>query len=370
MFLYVILIIIFLVLLLLYNHRNTIERFQNIVSEFKIKIGIWKNPGIGTSGFDSQVRFLEILSKDFPIDIITYSNKYQPFYELKRRNLDFVFTTEKDYMIYHVNQEKKKKTLIDSFKRDHEIQLITAIYHLYYLIIADYDRILRYSDINNTMIQVSPKEYLGLDSEYQLFENYKVHFTHRSEDIEKAYNDLTNKSSILLHISNHPNKRLLRFSNEKEIYLLDAQKINSNIDYYNKYLFLNKTSIDLKYYPKILQRVTQNEIGYNLNTYSTRTVLLGLNLLNEKYVYEFLKRYFTNIENIRNKYAYYNNFKDSEIAFSRLGLENRVLSLHRGAIKFYKRIGLISNNPDIRCAILQNECTPSQLQEYGDYLQW
>jgi hypothetical protein len=368
MFFYLIFVLIFLSLLLLFFNRNTIERYQNIITEFKIKIGLWENPGIGSRGFNSQKRFLEILSRDIPIEIVEYSNKYQPFYELQRRNVDFVFSNEKDYMIFHINQ---KKRIIDKpYQRQREIRLITVAYHLYYLIIADYDRILKYSDINNTIVQISPKDHLGLDSEYHLFENYKVHFKNRNEDIESAYNDLVKKSSIFLHLSNHPNKRLLQFSNEKEIYLLDALKVNNNSDYFNKYLFLNKTSIDLKYYPKILQRVTQNEIGYNLNTYSTRTILLGLNLLNNRYIYEFMKKYFSKLDSIREKYAYYNNFKDSEISYSRLGLENRILSLHPGAANFYKRIGFISDNSNLGCSLLQNECTPKQIQQYGDYLQW
>jgi hypothetical protein len=367
MFFCFILVIILFILFVLFKNKNTIERYQNIISEFKIKIGVWDNIGIGKKGFNSQVKYLEILSKTIPIQIVKYTNKYQPFYELKRRNLDFVFSTEKDYMIYHIN---KKKTNIDTFKRQNEIQLITVAYHLYYLIIADFDKILKYDDINNNIIQISPLEHLGLDSEHQLFENYKVHFENRKEDIETAFNELTVNSSILLHISNHPNKRLLRFSNKKEIYLLDALKVNNNPDYYNKYLFLNKSKIDLKYYPKILQRLTQNEISYYINTYSTRTMLLGLNLLNKTYVYEFLKNYFYKIDEIREKYAYYNNFKDSEIPYSRLSLNNKILSLHDGAIRFYKRIGFITNNSNIGCSAVQSECTEEEIKQYGDYLQW
>lgn len=234
--------------------------------------------------------------------------------------------------------------------------------------IADYDKIIQYSDINNSTIQLSPKEELGIDVEYDLFQNYKVHFKNRSKDITKAFNDLTKDSSILLYPTIHPNKIVLEQSNEKELYLLDAFKINNKSEFFNKYLFINKSSIDLKYYPKILQRTTSNEIGYKLNTYSTRMLLLGLDVINETYIYEFMKILYSKIDEIREKYPYYNNFKNSEISHSRLSLENRVLSIHNGARNFYKRIGNITNNPALGCSLIANECTDEQLSQFGDFL--
>ncbi len=356
----------FIILLIFLQKKKIIERYSNttpMTSMFKIRVGLWKEPG-----FAFHHKFLTLISSKIPIEIVTFPNKYEPFYELKRRNVDFVLSSEKDYMIYSINQKKSTSSFLDGFRRTPKIEMITAAYHIYYLIIADYDKIIKYNDINDSTIQVSPKEYLGLDCEYELFENYKVHFKNRNMDIEKAYNDLSKGSSILLDLSVHPNKLLLDQSNKKEIYLLDAERINNKTDYLTKYLYLNKSSIDLQYYPKILQRTTANEIGYKLNTYSTRAILLGLDILSKTYVYEFMKVYFRLIDNIRDKYPYYNNFKDSEISHSRLSLEDRIVSIHQGAKKFYKRIGNITNNPDAGCALISNECTPKQLQEFGDYL--
>lgn len=366
MFILVIFLFIFAILLVFLKKRRIVEKFSNsMVTYFKIKIGIFKEPN-----FDFHYKYLKLLSSDIPLEVVQFNNKYEPFYELKKRNIDFVLSSERDYMIYHINQTNKKSRALDSFRKIPKIQLITAAYHIYFLLVADFDKITNYDNINDKTVQINPKRFLGLDVEYELFQNYKVHFKHRNDDLPKAYDDIGNKSSILLHTSVHPNKLLLEKSNEKEIYLLDSFKVNQNTDFFNKFLFVNKTQIDLQYYPKILQRTTSNEIGYKLNTYSTRAILLGLDVLNDKYVYEFMKVYFKKIDDIRNKYPYYNNFRDSEISYSRLSLENRVLSFHNGARDFYRRIGNFTYNPDRGCAVISNECTNDQLQQFGDYLQW
>ncbi len=362
----IIFLFIFIILLIFLKKKNIVEKYTNnsIISYFKIKIGVWREPE-----FDYNYKFLTLLASEIPIEIVQFSNKYEPFYELKRRNIDLAFSNERDYMIYHINQENKKSKALDFLRKNPKIQLITVAYHIYLLLVADYDKIINYSDINDKNIQISPKEFLGLDVEYELFQNYKVHFKHRNKNIDKAYQDIGNKSSILIHSSIHPNKTLLDYSNKKEIYLLDAFKVNNNTDFFNKFLFINKSQIDLQYYPKILQRTTSNEISYKLNTYSTRTILLGLDILNNTYVYEFMKVYFKKIDEIKTKYPYYNNFRDSEISYSRLSLENRVLSFHDGARNFYRRIGNFSYNSNNSCALLANECTQDQLNQFGDYLQ-
>lgn len=363
---YLILSLIFTILILyLYvSRKNQIETYVNpTVSYFKIKVGVCKTPD-----FDYNYKFLSLLSEQIPIQIIQFDNKYEPYYELKRRNVDLVLGSEKDYMIYYINQRKRKNRTFDAFRKIPQIQMITALYHVYFLLIADYDKIIQYSDINDAKVQLSPKEDLGLDVEYDLFQNYKVHFKHRSKDIKKAFSDLTKDSSILVYPSIHPNKIFLEQSNQKELYLLDAVKLNNNSEFFNKYLFMNKTNIDLKYYPKVLQRTTSNEIGYKLNTYSTRMLLLGLDVINETYIYEFMKALYSKIDDIREKYPYFNNFKNSEISYSRLSLQNRVLSIHNGAIDFYKRIGNITNNPALGCALIANECTDEQLSQFGDFL--
>ena len=366
MLLVIIFLFIFSILLIILKKKKIVETYaNNMVSYFRIKIGVFKEPN-----FDFHYKFLKLLSSDIPLEIVQYTNKYEPFYELKKRNIDLALSSERDYMIYYINQNLKKKRTLDDFRKIPKIQLITAAYHIYFLLVADFDKITNYNQINDKTVQINPKHFLGLDVEKELFQNYKVHFKHRNNDLEKAYEDIGNKSSILIHTTIHPNKLLLEQSNKKEIYLLDAFKVNNNTDFFNKFLFINKTQIDLQYYPKILQRTTSNEIGYKLNTYSTRAILLGLDVLNKTYVYEFMKVYFKKVDEIRDKYSYFNNFKDSEISYSRLSLENRVLSFHDGARDFYRRIGNFTYNPDRGCAIISNECTNDQLQQFGDYLQW
>lgn len=365
--LYVILFLfIFSILLVFLKKRYIVERYtNNIVSYFRIKIGVFKEPN-----FDFQYKFLRLLSSDIPLEIVQYNNKYEPFYELKKRNIDLVLTSERDYMIYYINQNFKKPRIIDRFRKVPKIQLITAAYHIYLLLVADYNKISNYNEIKDKIVQINPKDYLGLDVEKDLFQKYKVQIKYRNENLSKAYDDVGDKSSILIHTSVHPNKLLLEKSNEKEIYLLDALEVNNDSDFFNKFLFINKSKIDLKYYPKILQRSSSNQISYKLNTYSTRAIMLGLDVLNKTYVHEFMKVYYNKIDDIRNKYPYFNNFKNSEISHSRLSLENRVLSFHDGAIDFYRRIGSFTYNPDRGCSVIANECTYDQLQQFGDYLQW
>ena len=316
------------------------------------------------------------MSSFIPIDIIKYNNRYQPFYELTKRNVDFIFTNEKDYYIYWINKQKQKTSLLDSFRRKPQIQVITMAYHLYLLIIADFNKIIKDSDINGCVVGIDAKEELGQDYQIELLDKYKTHLIYRSTDLTENYEKLCNGMDIMFTINSHPNKILLENSNKKEIYLLDIDDFNLTKDYYDKYLFLNKRELDLTYYPNIYQKYNaRNRLGSllidtspKMNAFAIKTCLLGLDTLSDDYVYEFMKVYLTNIFDAIKGVSYFNNFDEIDISASRLTGNNPIIDVHDGARKFYRKISNYTFNSNTACALLRNECTDKQLAEYGDYI--
>jgi TRAP-type uncharacterized transport system substrate-binding protein len=369
----IIILFVLFVLLRIVTNRNIQEDFADtrLVQSFRIKIGVYYD-----KDYETKYKFVYKMSSFMPIDIIKYDNRYTPFYELKKRNVDFIFTNEKDYYIYWINQQKKKNTLLDNFRRNPKIQVITMAYHLYLLIIADYNKIIRDSDINGSVVSIDAREDLGQDYQIELLNKYKTHTIYKTNDLQKDFDKLCKGTDIMFSINAHPNKLLLEKSNDKEIYLLDTDDFKLTKDYYDKYLFLNKKQIDLTYYPKIFQRFNSvNRLGSllidtspKMNAFSVKTVLLGLDTLSDDYVYEFMKVYVTNIFDAIKGVSYFNNFTELDMSASRLTGNNPIIDIHDGARRFYKKTGNYTFNSNTSCALLRNECNDDQLAKYGDYI--
>jgi hypothetical protein len=374
MFIIVILLFVLLIILHLITKKNKIENFidTTLVQSFKIRIGVWYD-----KYYDKMFEFVVKISTFIPVEIIKYNNQYQPFYELKRRNVDFIYVSEKDYYIYWLNQKNKKPRLIDSLKRKSDIQLITIGFYQYVFILADYKKIITDKNIDGSVVAISSKKTLGHDYQIELMDKFKTHLIYRSEDLKESFDKLCNGIDIMFSVNEHPNKQILEYSNEKEIYLLDIDKFNPSTDYYDKYVFLNKKKINLKYYPKIYERYNSiNRLGSLLidtsplmSTYGIKTMLLGLDTLSPEYVFEFMKVYYNNIFDLISKNIYFNNFTELDISASRLTNENSILNVHEGARRFYTKTGNYTRNPNRDCALLRNECTSDQLAKYGDYIQ-
>jgi hypothetical protein len=372
------LIILFLsccILLYWINKKKEIEPFVDIrlIRMFRIRVGVWYD-----KDYENMYEFVQRMSRFIPIDIVKYTNRYQPFYELKRRNVDLIFTNEKDYFVYWNNQQTKKTTILDSFKRNPQIQAITMAYYQYLLIPANYDKIIQSQDINDTVVSIPRKDTLGHDFMVDLLSPFKTHTVYRTENIHYDFSKMCKIYDIMMIINSHPNKLLLEYSNQKSMYLLDLNIFKPSKEYYDKYLFLNKKKIDLTYYPVMLQRYnSRNRLGSLLidgspimDGYGIKTMLMGLDTINNDYITEFMKVYYMNIFNVIKKDIYFNNFSILEMSASRLAITADIVSFHEGARKFYTKIGNFVNNPNRNCAMLSNECTQDQLDAAGDYAQY
>ena len=135
----IIVLVVLFILLYLLKKRQVNEGFtdKRLVQAFKIKIGLFYN-----KDYASYYNYVYKMSSFIPIEIVKYSNRFQVFYELKRRNVDFIFTNEKDYYVYWNNERKKNKSFMSSLKRDPEIQAISMAFYQYIFIIADYKKII------------------------------------------------------------------------------------------------------------------------------------------------------------------------------------------------------------------------------------
>jgi hypothetical protein len=101
----IVILFVLFVLLYLLRYRQINEGFTDtkLIQAFKIKIGLFYN-----KDYTSYYSFVYKMSSFIPIEIIKYNNRFQVFYELKRRNVDFIFTNEKDYYVYWINKNKKQ----------------------------------------------------------------------------------------------------------------------------------------------------------------------------------------------------------------------------------------------------------------------
>lgn len=368
----VILFVLFLLLYLL-RYRQINEGFTDtkLIQAFKIKIGLFYN-----KDYTSYYSFVYKMSSFIPIEIIKYNNKFQVFYELKRRNVDFIFTNEKDYYIYWINQNKKQTTWVDSMRRNPEIQAITMAFYEYLFIIADYKKIITKNDINGSVVAIMGKNSLGRDFEIELFDKFKTNMIYRTGVVAKDFEKMCNETDILITINQHPNKELLKLSNDKEIYLIDIDEFETSKDYYDKYLFLNKKKMNLTYYPEIYQRYNSiNRLGSLLidtspymNAFAVKTLLMGLDTVSNQYVYEFMKVYYNNIYDAIEKNIYFNNFTDLEMSISRLAGPSGILNIHEGARKFYTKVGNFTVNPSRKCDFLNTDCKNDELASFGDYI--
>jgi len=368
----VILFVLFLLLYLL-RYRQINEGFTDtkLIQAFKIKIGLFYN-----KDYTSYYSFVYKMSSFIPIEIIKYNNRFQIFYELKRRNVDFIFTNEKDYYVYWINQNKKQTTWVDSMRRNPEIQAITMAFYEYLFIIADYKKIITKNDINGSVVAIMGKNSLGRDFEIELFDKFKTNMIYRTGVVAKDFEKMCNETDILITINQHPNKELLKLSNDKEIYLIDIDEFETSKDYYDKYLFLNKKKMNLTYYPEIYQRYNSiNRLGSLLidtspymNAFAVKTLLMGLDTVSNQYVYEFMKVYYNNIYDAIEKNIYFNNFTDLEMSISRLAGPSGILNIHEGARKFYTKVGNFTVNPSRKCDFLNTDCKNDELASFGDYI--
>lgn len=369
----IVILFVLFVLLYLLRYRQINEGFTDtkLIQAFKIKIGLFYN-----KDYTSYYSFVYKMSSFIPIEIIKYNNRFQIFYELKRRNVDFIFTNEKDYYVYWINQNKKQTTWVDSMRRNPEIQAITMAFYEYLFIIADYKKIITKNDINGSVVAIMGKNSLGRDFEIELFDKFKTNMIYRTGVVAKDFEKMCNETDILITINQHPNKELLKLSNDKEIYLIDIDEFETSKDYYDKYLFLNKKKMNLTYYPEIYQRYNSiNRLGSLLidtspymNAFAVKTLLMGLDTVSNQYVYEFMKVYYNNIYDAIEKNIYFNNFTDLEMSISRLAGPSGILNIHEGARKFYTKVGNFTVNPSRKCDFLNTDCKNDELASFGDYI--
>lgn len=372
MYCLIILLFSLFVLLYLVEKRRQLEPFvdSRLVQRFRIKMGVWYD-----KDYDNMHEYVKKIGKFIPIEIVKYSNRYQPFYELQRRNVDLIFSNEKDYFVFWNNERKGKKSWKDSFKRTPQIQAITMAYYQYLLIPADYDKILQSQDINDTVVSIPKADTLGHDFMVDLLGNFKTHTVFRERGLGEEFKNMCKKYDIMMIVDSHPNKTILENSNEKNMYLLDINIFQPSSEYYDKYLFLNKKKIDLTYYPVMLQRYnSKNRLGSLLidgspfmDGYGIKTMIMGLDTVNNQYVKEFTKAYYMNIFKVIKDYIAFNNFTILDMSASRLAVAADIVSFHEGARAFYRKIGNFTNNPNPNCAMLSNECTQDELDAAGDY---
>ena len=93
-----------------------------------------------------------------------------------------------------------------------------------------------------------------------------------------------------------------------------------------------------------------------METYATRALLMTNSNFLEKATYKIVKEMFEKsqeLQNVLTQYLYHrklNNYIPDAFNPQEMFYANKILDIHSGAKKYYREIGLITNNPNPRCA--------------------
>tara|TARA_B100001093_G_C26854323_1_gene1026670 strand:+ start:4214 stop:5251 length:1038 start_codon:yes stop_codon:yes gene_type:complete len=198
-----------------------------------------------------------------------------------------------------------------------------------------------WNDLTNKKIGVVKKSTSYYTLRYiqsKLLINFKiVSIVDREQQIEKDFKQ--NKYDAFFMLTAHPNE-LLRGINKnlplKFIGTEGIKKEESDIIFTN----LNPSTIDLTH--------------YDIYNEQPKTLMSKLDILvnkdfDEKSGYNFIETIFKNLMNIKtvgiNKYKLHMRDFNPEFIY----LNNNNYKLHKGVKKFYKNIGLITNNSERSC---------------------
>jgi TRAP-type uncharacterized transport system substrate-binding protein len=352
-------IILFLVILILYNIQSNI--FKKITYTEEYTIGITNNTNV-------QI-FLQLLLQltELKINIKNYSDSSKLLEDVNNHNIDFAITNEDNLMDSHLGLNSFNKNKMDN------LRFITGLFYNYQYFLTD----LFYSDSNKSI-------YLKNISDIKNF--YKVYKRHiiigtegtdsdsfmsliillyvygfnpvniNSKDTTKEYSDNTvfyanykidelivkfNKNGIdgiyLVNIYNY--KKIREILDKKDVLFLDVDYKNTIFnDVFSNYFY--KKNITISNFSEDLDST------YSFETKASRILLICNNNTNTEAVEKLIKLYYTNNNSLINTLLENDSLKEEHTTFEPLDMVyiNKYISIHPGAYNYMKELGFIIND--------------------------
>lgn len=355
MFIVIFIIILLVIFLVLIKNRESKEGFYpawnnhiiyNQLST-RIKIGIcrkWINM--------NNLQFVNKILNLTNCEIHIYENDVKLLEDLiYHKHIDLVITSEADYGFYILSKLSKdldiseltKESIIKNKEKFNTRRLFT-LYPMYRVLLTNNLKINTPKDLNNKVIQITnvSNELYKLDLE--LLKNYKYNgiFKEDSDEQDKYHNV---KSLIQGKIDgyftdfNNPDDNLLFLSENTNINVIDLynKEKESYQDILDKFFFLKKDTMDLRYYPTLYQRRKQMFEYLNidldpkrLNCYTYKTCMLTRDDVSDEWIYLFSKKIYENFNFLVNHIPYFKSLNKHNIYSSSL---DDLVPLHRALFK-------------------------------------
>jgi hypothetical protein len=352
-------IILFLVILVLYNIQSNIFKKITYIEEYTL--GITNNNNI--------TKFLQLFLQltDLKINIKKYSDSSKLLEDVNNNTIDFAITNEDNLMDSHLG--------LNSFssKKLENLRFITGLFYNYQYFLTD----LFYSDTNKSIYL---KDINDIKNFYNIYKRHIIIGTEetdsdsfmsliillyvygfnpvniKSKDTSKKYSkntvfytnynsdelfDKFNKNGIdaiyLVNIYNYG--KIRDIIDTKDVLFLDVNYQNTIFnDVFSNYFY--KKNISISNFSEDLDST------YNFETKASRILLICNGNTNKDVVETLIKLYYTNNNMIINKLLENDNLNEEHTTFEPLDMAyiNKYIKIHSGSYDYMKELGFIIND--------------------------
>lgn len=353
----IILLVIFL--MILKKNLEVKERFYPAWNNHIIYNQLSSRIKIGISRKWIRINNLQFVNKVLNLtncEVRIYEDDTKLFEDLiYHKHIDLAITSEVDYGVYILSKLSKnldipeltKDTILknkDMITKTFNTRRLFTMYPMYRVLLTNNVKINKPDDINNKIIQITSvsNEIYKLDLEILKKYQYRPIYKEDNE-IKDKYHDIktviSGKIDGYFTDFNNPDENLLFLSENTNMNLIDLydKKKDSYQNILDKFFFIKKDTMDLRYYPKLYQRRKQifdyKGISLNpkkLNCYTYKTFILTREDVPDEWIYLFTKKIYENLEFLVNHIPYFKSLNKHNIYNSSL---DDLVPLHRALFK-------------------------------------
>ena len=351
-------LLIFLIVIIIYClFSNNFENFKN----YK-EITITPTIPIYNKKIIAYYNFCTIFTNIYPLHHIEGTGSYNNIQKLLLGKIDFTLAQGNIVLDAVLGRGKFKNP-------NKNIRIITPLFEeKMCLIFNPNSKIKTWKDLKGKNVCFGNK---GSGTLYIALELLKL-IDINSNDLSIVYESinseniinklLNNELDAVCTITSHPNRKLKKLFNIKLLSMIGTKGIPNTV-IKARFPTLNNSFIDLNDYnlPNLSNRI---------ETISLKSLLITSSTQNFETVYKLINAIFSNTLYIRNNIKYIENKKVlEEFPVSGYFPKNNVIKLHNAVIKYYKDIGMITNNSNKKCILFAGtgECNLDIINYYTGY---
>jgi TRAP-type uncharacterized transport system substrate-binding protein len=333
------------------NNTLTIQLSENMVNPLFF---YFKKDFEGEGKLVNQIFFKNKLKKIFPFHNKYYNIPWQQILCILNSKKNIVSLIPEDaftdsYLgLKYYNNKKKNKNL----------RYICSVYYSHFTLIAPINsNIKNWTHLQNKKIGTIKHSF----SFYNLKRilsicNYKnnsvqIILVDTIDDLIQKFSE-RKFDSIYLSTS-HPNIKLINLSLQMKLYFIFTEGINVSKFKFN-FPWCFKQKVQLKYYNTYPSNTPL------INSYATRVILCTNNNTDENKIYNLVKAIFNNINYFQFETPFLNDLLPNFMIFLL-----PMIKYHKGALKYFKDLGYITNNSNPFCALFAGtgKCTENKLKK-------